>query len=240
MEEDRSVFELPTVDPTGSFKYGDLPEQIGDIFQPEVLKFNELLVLIHGGYWRPEYDRVHLRPFAAALSEFGYKVISLEYRRIPGDPDSMISDIKLAISKLPSENFTLIGHSAGGHLALVAGAKNQLVKNVVALAPVTSLLMTYEMDLDKSAALEFLGEPANLRPDLDPMTFDKFPAKVSIVHGERDIWVPVDMSRKYVAKLKAENATISFVELENIGHFEMIDPRSIVWRELLLLLEPLG
>ncbi len=236
MEEDRSVFDLPTVDPTGSFKYGDLPDQIGDIFQPKSLEYKELLVLIHGGYWRPEYDRIHLRPFAAALCELGYLVISLEYRRIPGNPDSMISDIDLAISKLPSENFTLIGHSAGGHLALVAGAKNLKVKNVIALAPVTSLLMTYELDLDKSAALEFLGVPANLRADLDPMTFEKFPAPISIIHGETDIWVPVDMSRKYVKKLTAESAAITYVELPNIGHFEMIDPRSMVWSELQTLL----
>jgi acetyl esterase/lipase len=99
-EEDRSVFDLPTVDPTSTFKYGEFPEQVGDIFAPKVKKFNTLLVLIHGGYWRPEYDRVHLRPFAAALSELGYQVISLEYRRIPGNPDAMVADIDLEIKNL--------------------------------------------------------------------------------------------------------------------------------------------
>ena len=138
-EEDRSVFDLPTVDPTSTFKYGEFSEQVGDIFAPKVKKFNTLLVLIHGGYWRPEYDRVHLRPFAAALSELGYQVISLEYRRIPGNPDAMVSDIDLAIKNLPTDDFILIGHSAGGHLALVACAKNKGVKSVIALAPVTSL-----------------------------------------------------------------------------------------------------
>lgn len=85
-------------------------------------------MLIHGGYWRPEYDRVHLRPFAAALSALGYQVISLEYRRIPGNPDAMVADIDLAIKNLPTDDFVLIGHSAGGHLALVACARNEVVK----------------------------------------------------------------------------------------------------------------
>ena len=106
-EEDRSVFDLPTVDPTSTFKYGEFSEQVGDIFAPKVKKFNTLLVLIHGGYWRPEYDRVHLRPFAAALSELGYQVISLEYRRIPGNPDAMVADIDLAII-LRRNPYTLI------------------------------------------------------------------------------------------------------------------------------------
>ena len=232
-EEDRSVFDLPTVDPTSTFNYGEFPEQVGDIFAPKVKKFNTLLVLIHGGYWRPEYDRVHLRPFAAALSELGYQVISLEYRRIPGNPDAMVADIDLAIKNLPSNDFILIGHSAGGHLALVACAKNEGVKTVIALAPVTSLLATYEMDLDKSAALEFLGEPANLRPDLDPMTFDPLSANISIIHGASDLWVPIELTRKYVEKLKGEGSSINYIELANIGHFEMIHPQSIVWSELI-------
>jgi acetyl esterase/lipase len=232
-EEDRSVFDLPTVDPTSTFNYGEFPEQVGDIFAPKVKKFNTLLVLIHGGYWRPEYDRVHLRPFAAALSELGYQVISLEYRRIPGNPDAMVADIDLAIKNLPSNDFILIGHSAGGHLALVACAKNEGVKTVIALAPVTSLLATYEMDLDKSAALEFLGEPANLRPDLDPMTFDPLSANISIIHGENDLWVPIELTRKYIEKLEGEGSSINYKELANIGHFEMIHPQSIVWSELI-------
>lgn len=232
-EEDRSVFDLLTVDPTSTFKYGEFPEQVGDIFAPKVKKFNTLLVLIHGGYWRPEYDRVHLRPFAAALSELGYQVISLEYRRIPGNPDAMVSDIELAIKNLPTDDFVLIGHSAGGHLALVACAKNERVKSVIALAPVTSLLATYEMELDKLAALEFLGEPANLRPDLDPMTFDPLSANISIIHGASDLWVPIEITRKYVEKLKGEGSSINYIELANIGHFEMIHPQSIVWSELI-------
>ena len=104
---------------------------------------------------------------------------------------------------------------------------------MIALAPVTSLLATYEMDLDKSAALEFLGEPANLRPDLDPMTFDPLSANISIIHGESDLWVPIEITRKYVEKLKDEGSSINYIELANIGHFEMIHPQSIVWSELI-------
>jgi pimeloyl-ACP methyl ester carboxylesterase len=145
----------------------------------------------------------------------------------------MVSDIYLAIKNLPTDDFVLIGHSAGGHLALVACARNEVVKSVIALAPVTSLLATYEMDLDKSAALEFLGEPANLRPDLDPMTFDPLSANISIIHGESDLWVPIEITRKYVEKLKDEGSSINYIELANIGHFEMIHPQSIVWSELI-------
>ena len=43
------------------------------------------LVLVHGGFWRPQFDRVHQRPMAAALADAGYAVAHVEYRR-PGMP----------------------------------------------------------------------------------------------------------------------------------------------------------
>lgn len=53
------------------------------------------IILLHGGFWKPMYNRDHLRPFAAALAEkAGFFSALVEYRRISGDPDATVSDVK--------------------------------------------------------------------------------------------------------------------------------------------------
>ena len=60
--EDRSVFSLPSVSPHSivdlSATDGDIS---ADVFLPEAPP-RLVLVLVHGGFWRPEFDRAHLRP----------------------------------------------------------------------------------------------------------------------------------------------------------------------------------
>ncbi|CAB5074362.1 unannotated protein [freshwater metagenome] len=226
MSEDRSVFELPTRQPDSTLVYGEDPSQIADIFgSPK----SPALVLIHGGYWRPQYDRVHVRPLAGALADAGYFVISLEYRRIPGNPDAMVADVAAAIAAIPAESVTLIGHSAGGHLALWAAANVSKVRKVVALAPVSDLQMTEDLHLDEGAATDFLGCPASTRTDLDPMYLEYGDVEVLVVQGDCDIRVPVEMNRKFAM----HQPQVKYQEHPGIGHFEVIDPTSSIWLELI-------
>ena len=43
-----------------------------------------LVVLLHGGFWKSEWDRRHTRPMARALAEAGCTVATPEYRRVGG------------------------------------------------------------------------------------------------------------------------------------------------------------
>ena len=51
-------------------RYGELPEQVIGLWVP-VITPAPLIVLIHGGFWQPQYDRTHLRPMAHALAACG-------------------------------------------------------------------------------------------------------------------------------------------------------------------------
>jgi acetyl esterase/lipase len=221
--EDRSVFDLPYSAPTNTFSYGKSVDQVIDFYLP-VESDKPTIVLIHGGYWRPEYDRKHLAPLAQKFADLGWPVALIEYRRIIGNPDAMMSDVVSAIEEVAGRNnkLILIGHSAGGHLALLAANKLR-VFGVIALAPVTDLVKTEELDLDEGAASDFLGAPASLRADLDPMRQPVLTVPTTLIHGALDIRVPVAFAREYVAK--AASSHIKLIELENIGHFEVIDPR---------------
>ena len=221
--EDRSVFDLPYSAPTNTFSYGKSVDQVIDFYLP-VESDKPTIVLIHGGYWRPEYDRKHLAPLAQKFADLGWPVALIEYRRIIGNPDAMMSDVVSAIEEVAGRNnkLILIGHSAGGHLALLAANKFSVL-GVIALAPVTDLIKTEELDLDEGAASDFLGTPASLRVDLDPMRQPVLTVPTTLIHGALDIRVPVAFARDYVAK--AASSHIKLIELENIGHFEVIDPR---------------
>ena len=235
-----SVFDLPPQNPVSTFIYGIHPDQCGDVFGSDTPSDAPVVLIIHGGYWRPQYDRVHVRPFAHALGEVGLKVISLEYRRIPGNPDAMVDDIKMALDTLVSKHVIIIGHSAGGHLALWAGLNVAKVKMVIALAPISSMQKSEEENASNGAVGSFLGCSSKQRPDLDPFCFPKITCKVVLVHGNTDLCVPVSMTRDYFLVLKEQKVNVNFLELKDIGHFELINPHHEFFVTLVALVKQMG
>lgn len=217
VSENRSVFELTASPSLELIQYGDHEDQLVEVFKPDAISKGRIL-LIHGGYWRPEYDRVHLRPYAVRLAQEGYETFLFEYRRTPGSPDTYLEDLTVALEVVGE--CALVGHSAGGHLALLLSSHPN-TQRIVALAPVSDLVMGEEFNLDDGAVALFLGGPAASRPDLDPMTLDFGEDRITVIHGDRDQRVPVEMSQKFAKRFAAMNYT----ELADIGHFELIDPR---------------
>jgi acetyl esterase/lipase len=229
-DEDRSVFELEVRQPTRSDSYGNGNEQVIDFYLPEKVS-KPLIVLIHGGFWRPEYDRKHLSPLAEALAHAGWPVALIEYRRIIGNPDAMVQDVFNAIAKLTEDfdSIILVGHSAGGHLALLAGNKFPAI-GLIALAPITDLIQAEELDLDEGAVSDFLGTPAKMRSDLDPLNLPALDMRALLIHGSADIRVPIGFSRAYVEKTAIESTNL--LELQDVGHFELIHPRSAIFSQI--------
>jgi|TARA_B110000503_G_C7150219_1_gene414845 acetyl esterase/lipase len=222
--EDRSVLDLVSREGDRFESYGAHPDQVVEIFSA-VGEMLGQVVLIHGGYWRFEYDRVHLRSYAAALADLGWNTVLIEYRRTPGSPDNYLEDVRAAI--VHCGGGTLIGHSAGGHLALLAANEitSPFIKSVIALAPVGDLAEADKQNLDDGAVKEFLGTSALNRPDMDPNLMLNRNTPVLIIHGSDDIRVPIALSRTLHGSYIRAGLDSELVELENIGHFELIDYR---------------
>lgn len=233
MPEDRSVLERPAPGPVRTWRYGSGPDQVADLYLPadDDAEPRIPIVLVHGGYWRPEYDRLHLRPMAAALAERGHVTVLVEYTRRPGDPDAAVTDIEAALSALGQVDelagataVTLVGHSAGGHLALVISARRHpAVGACLALAPVSDLALAEQLDLDDGAARAYLGGPAADRPDLDPSVLRVPPVPVTVLHGTADTLVPPEMSVRFAER------GVRHVPLPDADHFALIDPHSAAW-----------
>ena len=132
------VEALPSRAPDQVVRYGDEPDRDMEAWLPPGPGGPAPLVfLVHGGCWLEAYDRSHLRPLAAALSERGYVVLLPEYRRVgqpgggwPGTFDDIASAVDaipdLPIAEADKESSVLVGHSAGGHLALWAAGRDRL------------------------------------------------------------------------------------------------------------------
>ena len=218
--------------PDAVLRYADHDEAVVDVHLPERTS-GEVVVLVHGGFWKSAWDRTHTRPLARALADDGFVVASPEYRRVGngGGWPTTAEDVRRALTALPDllgaldvtpKRTTLAGHSAGGHLVLWL-ASEVAVDRVVGLAPVCDLREAARLGLGASATRAFLGggpEEVDYDP-ADPMVrLDERPdADVVIVHGSRDENVPLDLSRRFVER----HPWVRLVEL-GCGHFELIDP----------------
>lgn len=121
--------------------YGAEPEQYFELWLPPGnSEPAPLIVLVHGGCWLAEYDVSHIRPLASEMASGGLAVAALEYRRVgqegggwPGTFDDISAGLEfissLQDSRLDLSRVILVGHSAGGHLALWAAGRSLLEKS---------------------------------------------------------------------------------------------------------------
>ncbi|MEH0973398.1 prolyl oligopeptidase family serine peptidase [Micromonospora sp. CPCC 205546] len=249
----RDVLSRPAPAPDVTVSYGDHPDQIADLRRPAGSgPARRLVVVVHGGFWRSGYDLRHTDPLAVALAALGHPVAQVEYRRTgqpgggwPGTLTDVLTGVtelpRLAAEALPGRVAAaaplLVGHSAGGHLALyVATAAPAAVGGVLALAPVSNLAEAYRLDLDDGAVAALLGGgPADVPEryaDADPRSSVPIPTRTVVIHGALDQQVPVGMSREFVAASRAAGGDIRLLELPECEHFGLIDPLSAAWPQI--------
>ena len=255
-----SVLDRPAPRPDLTLRYGPRPGHVVDLRLPPAAPGRPapLIVLIHGGFWRPAYDRTHLGPMSQALAAAGYVVAVPEYRRAGMAAEgwtATFDDIALAADRMAdiagahgadTSAVTWAGHSAGGHLALWAAARPGLplsgagsswrgpfpAGHVVALAACASLRLCAEWNLGGGAVLSLLGGGPEEVPEryavADPAALPPPAVPVTLVHGTADEQVPVAMSRAF--------GVGRLIEIPGAGHFDLIDPESRAWPRVLTAL----
>ncbi len=210
-----------------------------------------MVVLLHGGHWRTGFGKLVMRPLALDLVSRDVAVLNLEYRRLGsgrggggGWPMTFADvangiDTLAAVAALDLSRVTVVGHSAGGHLALWAASRSERATEevgaapvvrasaVVALAPVTHLRRA------GAAARELLGGSADDVPDrwtlADPMALLPPPVPVLVVHPRADSTIDVARSRDYVDAAVAAGGDVQLIAPERETHRDPIDPTSASW-----------
>lgn len=185
-----------------------------------------VVALVHGGFWRARYRRNLMDALADDLVARGLAAYNVEYRRLDtggGWPQSA-RDVVAAIDDL-GEEVDVVGHSAGGHLALMAGAEGR-ARRVVGQAAVTDVEAAIEQNLGDGVVARFAD---GAEPDeVSPIRRAPLDVPVLLVHGAEDDTVPPSHSETFAAR--GGEVTLSIRAGE--GHFEHIDPASGAWEEV--------
>lgn len=215
----RAAFDFETI------SYGPHPDQVGDLRRGG----SGLVVLVHGGFWRHEWTRDTTESLAVDLAQRGFDTWNIEYRRIGsggGWPGSA-HDVLMAVEFSPQlasgmETVILLGHSAGAHLGLWAGAHSKVeVRAMVALAPVSDLAAHASSGLfgaPEAQSLLDAGAPKTVSPGQIPTL---------ILHGDEDDHVPLEQSARLADRNTVDLLTVSG------GHLDLLDPGKAPWHHVL-------
>lgn len=234
-----------TAAPPHTVAYGAGEDEVVDVRLPGGSGPHPTALFLHGGFWRGEWARDTIDGLAVDLHRRGWTTANAEYRRLDrggGWPVTAVDvlaalETLLARDDVDPDRFVLIGHSAGGQLALTAaGAASTPPTLVVALAPMTDLRAAYEQGLNDGIVEAFM----NGTPQTRPAAYDaaspiagltnSFPRL--LVHGSDDALVPVSHSRRYVEVAAGAGVGADLIELAATGHFELLDPAHGGWQEV--------
>ena len=200
------------------------------------------VLVIHGGCWSNAYGVDHALPMAAALSAIGLDVWAAEYRRVGdeggGWPGSL-EDVKSAaryVTQITGKAPLLVGHSAGGHLALKAAEDPDLsISGVVALAPITDLV-SYgaETGSCQSMVPKFMGDDSYSPSDAyreASVRIEDITVPIKVVIGDAD---PI-VGPNQVESFSSEQLRT----IPEAGHFDLIHPQTPAFEVVKSIVEQL-
>jgi acetyl esterase/lipase len=234
--------------PDARLPYGNDPKQFGELRVPKSGGPFPVAMNIHGGFWRAKYDLAHAGHLCAALTSKGIATFNLEYRRVgnkgggwPGSFEDVLAGFRFLPQiakryKLDASRMLVMGHSAGGQLALCLSAHEPTVKNAVSLAGVVDLQAAFDEHLSNDAVSDFMGGKPKEVPEhyheADPMQISIPKATQWLIHGLADDVVPASYSRSYVQQKKQKGEDVHLLEVAQAGHYDLIDPHSVAWAKV--------
>ena len=255
------VDRLPSKPADVRIAYGSDPLQFGELRLPRGTGPFPVAVVIHGGCWISQFATLqNTSALADALRDAGVATWNVEYRRIDnpgGGWPGTFSDIADAVDHvrivakgqpLDLQRVVTIGHSAGAHLALWAGARRRLPKDSV---------LRREDPLPLRAAIA-LGGPGDLRdfyrygakvcgsnvidqlmgggPDAaadryaqgSPVELLPMGIRQVLIVGETDGVMPQASRNAYAAAAKKAGDAVEVLSVPG-SHFEVIAPTTEAW-----------
>ena len=251
----KSVTELPFREADKKIAYGDDPNQYGLLWKAENhANRNTLVIFIHGGCWLSMFDISHTYAAATAIAKAGHNVWSLEYRRAGetgGGWPATFEDIKagiIASGKLIEHgikptHIIIAGHSAGGHLALMSGAKIEQILpktkaklTIVGLAAIADMVAYGNSEGScPSGGVKFMeGKPADHPEkyrDANPANYF-VKLETLLFQGRVDPIVPVSQTEAMRGQFLVRPRFV-----DRAGHFDWVHPGTPAFRKFIDFLQ---
>jgi len=256
---------LPSKPADHRIAYGKDPDQFADLRIPSTSGPHPVVILIHGGCWKADYSTLRdAAPIADALKADGIATWNVEYRRLsqPGSGwPGTYQDVGRAVDYLRSiarqyqldlDRVAVLGHSAGGHLALWVAARKHLPSEsalyVADPLPVSGVVdlagpgdMETEMAVEVGACQsrvveELLGGSPNEVPERYAQVSARrmLPLGVPqvLVWGDRDSLRPMWLGERYAKAATAAGDSVDLIIVAGLGHFEVASPFSPSWTKV--------
>jgi len=218
---------LPRRAPDRRIAYGNSRQQYGELRVPAGRGPHPTAIIIHGGCFKAAYATAdYAAPIGDALKDQGIASWNIEYRRL-GDPGGgwpgTYRDVGRAVDYLRTlakpynldlSRVVLVGHSAGGHLAMWAAGRSRVPKE--------SALFT-----------SLMGGTPKTRPEryaqASPIKLLPYGLPQVLVLGTHEDFVPMPLMRAYADAARRAGDSVRVVHVRGAGHFEVASPRSYAW-----------
>ena len=253
---------LPTQPPDERISYGTDSSQYGELRLPAGPGPHPVVVTIHGGCFKAAYAQAsYFGQMGDALKAKGIATWNIEYRRLgqpgggwPGtylDVAHGVDHLRAIASqhKLDLGRVVIVGHSAGGHLAMWAAARSRVpkrsaiyvanplpVRGVVDLAgPVdmTAHIREYEGLCRDSVITTLLGGTPATVPDhyaqASPMALLPLGVPQVIAIGTYEDFVPRELVEAYVSVATKAGDSVRTLFFPGAGHFEIASAGQWTW-----------
>jgi acetyl esterase/lipase len=201
-------------------------------------------MVVHGGYWQAIYNLTHAGHLCVDLAAHGIATWNVEYRRI-GDPGggwpAALEDVRRGLDHLAAleadypldlTRALVLGHSAGGQLALLAAIRTRVpLRAVVSLAGVVDLHATHRQGDDDGLITRLLeGGPDDVPRrwrDASPSSFLPLGFRYVLACGTEDVhWEPNRLTADAARRLGDD---VELLALPGAGHFDLVDPLAPEW-----------
>jgi len=235
------VLKLPSRPPDAKVSYGAAPQQFAELRLPEGKGPFPVVAILHGGCWIDYADTSYTAHLATELTREGFATWNVEYRRAgdPGggwpstfdDAEHGVAAIRSAAGQygLDAAHVVVLGHSAGGQLALYAGSRLKLP--AISLAGIVDLRAYAEGGLKDCVAgqLQALGGIPAEHPDryakVSPAELLPLGIPQVLIWGEKDTVVPERLFADY--EKRADRAEI--VRIPGAGHHDLCAASGPAW-----------
>lgn len=243
------------------FQYGDQPQQQAELRIPTSQGPYPVVILLHGGCFKSTFANLRsLGPAADALKMSGIASWNIEYRRL-GEPGAgwpgTYLDVGRAVDylrtiaaqyRLDLNRVVVMGHSAGGDLAMWVAARSRLptespiyvadpltVKGVVNLAGTGDMaaFLPFQSLCGGAVIEELLGGTPAQFPEryAQASAIKMLPMGIPqiLVRGQLDDVLPLSIAKNYIEAAKQAGDPVLLLEFPDHGHHEIGSPLSPCW-----------